>query len=1184
MRLLTKKIVTAWIISSLLLNSILIDWTFVYADNSSINNSSTTQETNYFITNNEQLNNKLQKIAKIINEKIWPILDDKLYNIISNLSNQKQFNILNKINNNLLIIKNNNISNIKNNRENLKLLLKYYIIKKFIESIKLHMMLLQIQIGIDKPLKITSTPTTWNTAPTTWNTAPTTWTVNNVPDYTIEQVQDWSIPTTNNVKLLKITFNLKKLWDKQIKIQSAKLKLKWLIQTEMIKNVYFTDKNWMVIWNDRMFNTNNEVNFNMWYSNDIIDKNNNVIYLVVDINNQTPYWNAIFSISWQITTNQNTIKFNTNQNRIIKYTPQIMAIQWYAWINTVYVWNTTKLWQFDITVWSSTSTNNVLLKTIILDNIWNSSAKDVKNIVLKDSNWNIVAKSVKINKDYVALKFNDNYIIKDWDTQTFYIYWDIVDWQNGDTIEYKLDKSRDLIWYETLNSKIPVNTKILVWESFWKNVIQTWKMIISKSNLSNTDSNVAVWTKKSVLKFNVYTPQNIYVDDFNPSITITNNSSWDILPWNIFSVITLNKCDTNYQNCNSVWTLDIYGNGNNNLSPIWQGQTRTFQMRWYISEFTKGNNNYDITIKTFSMIPNWISFSLNVSNKSLDNPTNVNNNDISFENISWIASSNVVHLVTPKTQISYNNPYWTLEYIKWAKDISFWDFNILPNLSNIKLNNITFQIYEDTSWATNTYTTSNDINYNNIQASLYNNWTLVDTETVQPSWFVTFNKIISFDKDKVSKLELKISTDTSLYNWTWTKVLKAKIANSSNLTLITDNWLRLNYSNYIWHFPIVSNSVTIYPSANLIFSKQNDITKPQIFFWEDFNKIFSYKVKPKYDNVKLQDLYIKWQPTSNLVSEVEYSSNWINKTSSFIDGKASLMSVNNVYKKWVSNLVSLYVKWNKISDINQDNTFSKICLNLNWTWTKSKYISITNWNIIPSTNYIQNNILCSMPFYFRKSMIAANWNMSGYSNEITSNNTEYTLYNTEIKKLDQNNNSDLIKQITFQINPSVNTWDINIWNFKLETSVDWTNYTTINNNNIEFQVVKQWDSFTSTWYLLWGSWANITSSWENNYLVTARFTWNYINWFSFNNILNIKLKATLGWFDSNEWLSVTLSNSKEDSNMYKYADLSTWTWPYNSIIWSDNANPNNTKITDKNRFWGLNVVNDNIQNNNLYKK
>jgi len=79
-------------------------------------------------------------------------------------------------------------------------------------------------------------------------------------------------------------------------------------------------------------------------------------------------------------------------------------------------------------------------------------------------------------------------------------------------------------------------------------------------------------------------------------------------------------------------------------------------------------------------------------------------------------------------------------------------------------------------------------------------------------------------------------------------------------------------------------------------------------------------------------------------------------------------------------------------------------------------------------------------FTLRKSMIDVNSDIDdSVDNAITSNNSEYTIYKIEINKLNKDNNSDYIKQLTFKINTSnTDTWeDIKLWKFKIEVSTDW---------------------------------------------------------------------------------------------------------------------------------------------------
>ena len=1175
-----KKIFTWFLLCIFWINSFI--WNSVFAFESNNNNNNNTQNTQntqqiqnnsilnnplywkYFKTTNKSLNKKIQNIINFIDKNLDDILQTKLYNKLSQLKVKKQLSILKKINDRLETLKTQSIIELEKNRQNFKQILRLYLILKIEKSIEQYKQIIWNEINnITDDIKNS--------------------TIKKEPFFKIEKISTETIPDSSNIELLKIVFNKNYLNNKQIKISWATFKLKWLIERNLIWSIYLSDKNWIVIWNNKSFNSDYTATLNLDYSkNNIIDKNNNIIYLKININNDSNVNWQVLEIDWKINlewsglnNTNNTIDFTTNKLKVVWYKTQELKVEWYWLNNEIYVWETSLLWQFNITAWNWNSTKDVKLENIILDNKWTNLEKNVKNIVLKDENWKIIAKEVEQNRDYVSLKFLNNYIIKNWETKTFYIYWEVIDWTNWDFIQFWLDENNNILWYEN-NSEIPVNTDVLN-DDFWKYFIKTWKITMSKSNLSNTDTNVAIWTDNEVVKFNVYTPQSLSIDSFVPNLIIKNDS-W--IDWinikNIFSTITLYSCtDETYKNCNSIWTFDFSNATLNN----WE--IKQIPIKNYISQLAKWNNFFIIKIKTFNDIPENIKYWIKIDKTNFIDLENFNWDKIDEANINWMIETQLYNLVNPKVLISYNNPYWTLEYIKGWKDISFWNIILSPNISNVNLNDFRFQIkgVPDNSW----------LNLSNIQAKLYLNGILKDTKTIQPDWTIDFNDNILLNKDETTKIEIKIDTDTSLYNWDQLKQLQLVISNKNDFMFITQNWIKLTQNNIIWNFPLESDIVNIYPTAKILFSNDNTITNSQILYWTDFNLVYTYKVKPKYDNIKLEDLYVwlynNWSlyKDNSIISQIKYKTDTKEKYNAILNWIASLNSIKDIYQKDKNKLVSLYAKANKISNISQDNKTLNLCILNDWD-KKSKYISITNGETINESNYIWDN-LCSNNFTYRKSMIKAYGDLDNYNTEITANNAEYTLYQTKIEKLNKNNEDDLVKQITFQINTSnVDTGeDININNFKLEISTDWKNYISQNNLNwIEYQVVKYWDDFSSTWY---DSNASIDSSWNNVYLLTVRFTWKYNNWYNFNDKLYIRLKATLNWFWNNDSISVWLQNYDDNLNwtMKKYSDFESWKWPYNAIIWSDNANPNNTSINDKNYFEDYNVINNNIQYHILYK-
>ena len=158
---------------------------------------------------------------------------------------------------------------------------------------------------------------------------------------------------------------------------------------------------------------------------------------------------------------------------------------------------------------------------------------------------------------------------------------------------------------------------------------------------------------------------------------------------------------------------------------------------------------------------------------------------------------------------------------------------------------------------------------------------------------------------------------------------------------------------------------------------------------------------------------------------------------------ASLVSVNDTINKNDEKTIKLQIKANNINDISNDNKKFKLWLALkvnNWDINNTtKFISLTNWDLINDI-YTDNNWMLWKYLLLRKSMIRVNSDIDdSVDKNITSNNSEYTIYKIKIDKLNKDSNDDYIKQLTFKINTS-NTdtgANISLSKFKIEVSTDW---------------------------------------------------------------------------------------------------------------------------------------------------
>ena len=720
--------------------------------------------------------------------------------------------------------------------------------------------------------------TSWDNQTASWDNQTITWDNQAVTTATwdsqtakitkkiiIEKIySDRLIPVADNLYLYKVKFDWLTSWDKY-KLEQAKIKINWLVDRSSIKSVFIADKNNMVISNEREFNSNFVATINSAYAeNNEITNNNNELILWINVNdiwNKTQQFNLNVELTFdknldntELTWNaknevldKNEIKFSTDTEQISNYISQVLDVQWYNMNWDVYVWDTALVWEFRVSVWNWNSTKDVRLDRIILYNEWSKAEWIVNNVILKDSKGKIVAMQEKVIWDYVVLKFKNNYILTDWETEQFKIYADIVWWDNNDTIKFTLDNNRDLIWYEAewnKNSLIPARISFMPTDNFWVYNVKAWKIIISKSSLSPTPDNIPVNDSSTILKFNIHAPQQITTDSLKATLYIENTTSTSITLNKVLDDVTLYSCDENYSNCTSLWTF------NKENVEIPANSSKTITIKNDIWEIKKWNNNFEIRVKVSRYAPDGTKIKIKIDNNSLENPENINWNTIDANDINWVADSWIFTAKTASVQIAYNNPYGLLEFVKWAKWISFGEYKITPTVTNVNLNSLEVKL-EKISWP--------DVLFNNIQAKLYVDWVLEDTETVQAEWTywtILFNKNISFVKDTTSTIEIKIDTDTSLYTWNSDLKLRIELPSANKVLFTTENWLQLPNNKIVWTFPIISSPAIIYPTAKVLLMKDNSIVDGQIIYWNNYYNVFTFKIKPKYDNIKLQDLYI----------------------------------------------------------------------------------------------------------------------------------------------------------------------------------------------------------------------------------------------------------------------------------------------------------------------------------------
>lgn len=180
------------------------------------------------------------------------------------------------------------------------------------------------------------------------------------------------------------------------------------------------------------------------------------------------------------------------------------------------------------------------------------------------------------------------------------------------------------------------------------------------------------------------------------------------------------------------------------------------------------------------------------------------------------------------------------------------------------------------------------------------------------------------------------------------------------------------------------------------------------------------------------------------IDQIKYV--WANsiKNVAMVKWVASLVSVNDTINKDDEQIIALKVKPNSINNIENDNKKYKLWLALKVKNDSiddtTKFISLTNWDLVNDIVSTDNNWMIWKNFILRKSMINVTSDIDwSIDKVITSNNSEYSIYKIKIDKLNKDNNSDYVKQLTFKINTSNSdkAADIVMKKFKIDVSTDW---------------------------------------------------------------------------------------------------------------------------------------------------
>ena len=1048
--------------------------------------------------------------------------------------------------------------------------------------------------------------TTWSTVKTTtwsniviknWSWSVNTW--NKVEKKALEiSYENWNftrLPLGSSnliVKKIKLTVNDKwKIWS----LEKVNLSLLWLNDRQVINKIYLINKNYETISTDVSFDSDKKATLliKRWFTLNTWDNN---LYLAVSLSNNTWYNNQSIEIKWTLWFEKEISKndlswsltFETNSLTTVNYTAQKVTVDWYTVPEQkVYIWDENKLvWSFRLVVWSNwESTKSVSLSKIIMKNTDNID--DVlANVKLEDSNWKTYSCELsKIEKDEVVCNLN-NLVLNDWQSLTFNIYANIVGWEWKE-IKFGLDLPKDLVWFES-DSNIPIRvTKSNSAEIFKQFKIYAWKITIYKVASSPVWTTIPVdSTNNEILRFKIYSPSNIFIDNLEPYLTIWNQWTSSISLKKAINSITLYKCDQNYSNCTSIDSMTF------DDKTIPASSSATIQLKSYLSEIQKWDNYYSIKIN-LSRYSDKISLKTTVNDTSLENPENSQWDNISSTEIVWSAEWWTFFVDESTITASYSNNE-LLEYVVWKKNI-IWGYIQFTNsnIEPIKLESLRLK-FVDSAW---------NVNYNQITnvRLITEDWKTVWIQDSDSNWYVYFtnlNEII----DKWSTLKLKVVFDTTQNLFTNNVIhnLTFKVVSNttSDVLLTTSNWLVLPTNNIIW-FPISSSPIKFYPYWKVYLFRDSATPNSTIIYnTNENNYVYSFKLKSRYDDIRVQDLYliatddstmkyiVTWWDvmtwTENYINNITISDGTISKNAPIINWVAKFLWINLEIPANDEKIIKVYLKPNKINWIDYDNKKIKLSLilkyeNNSWnTLYKTKFISLSNWEEITSWYIITWDNLLSNEMLIRWNDLKYSYDLSSSEDWRTEVNSDWDqdLYWIKITNLSSVNVAK-IKQLSFKTTVTNVTWTKNlvINNFKLYISTDWwdsrTNRSDIK-NDVEFAtwLITSNSSWNSTW--------EISVGWSKtlNTYIHVRFTWDYINWYTINpnNSVLFKLVWNVSWLDNNsETIQIEVKENTDPNadnwEMETYSTFATWVPANNSIIWSDNIDSDwLTATTDKNWF------------------
>ncbi len=777
-------------------------------------------------------------------------------------------------------------------------------------------------------------------------------------------------------------------------------------------------------------------------------------------------------------------------------------------------------------------------------------------------------------------------VLSDWATALINVYADVIGWSNWDVIKLQLKNIRDIRGTES-DSNTPISISkdntLVYFKSF---TIESWKTLLTKVSSSPIISTLAANTDNAeVLRFKVNSPSEIVLDSLNATVSVRNNSASSVSTSDLFRTIKLYECTSaDYSTCSIKENFEF----TNMTVNSWA--TSTFTAKAYLSNIAKGDKYYAVKVDIWRNASSNIDFSVALNNTSLVNPENTQGETIISSNIAWSADSNYWSIWSVWLIVSYSNSE-TLEFVKGKQNIPAWTVTITPNnVEDMRLNSLRLKFEWDSG-----------INWNQIiNVQLFNgtSTTALASADVDSNWNVSFDNLrLDIPKSKQMELKVTFDTTTSLYAGTSTKNMTFKVSSSSSsdILLTTKNWSVIASSRLSW-LPLLSNTIVMYPTAKMYIYRDTNIIKSQIIYDRNlFTEAYSFKLKSKFDDVRIKDMFIvaysgtlyNWTISSSniipwtqsYISRVKFI--WSEKTveAPMIDGIARFDNLDDTLKANQEKTMKISLQPSNIDSIAKTNKNVKLAMIIRATDSSSntystRFISLSNGEILDNTSVENNDNLLSNTALLRKGMLQVNSKIDSTVDTKLTNGAEHTLYKWEVKNL--GNNTTKVKQFALPI--SITNWgtSFNAYKYKLEISTNdgnsWTSWTSIK-DKVHFA---QWTNI-ATW-----DWMSTNADDENISIATAstlstylyvRFAWDWNNWYDINGKSNIqfRIKAVVEWVaDNGDSMRVEMKpyvNTLTDWVMTTYDTFETSNNAKEMVVWTDNADSDGqTSITDTNWF------------------